>query len=401
MLLFLVIVMYVLANAYIVHRVLRWASCFNWRNLYRIFKIVFIAGYGLVASTMVIAFCLPSGSFHRQLQKFANCWEGMFIYLLLFAACTDLIRFIMKKIGALKEQHLTNPAVLLIIGAMVVGITAGTSFYGFAHANEVTEKNYDIEVDKVCKDKEFMRVALIADLHLGYSIDENELAQVVDIVNRKKVDLIVLAGDIFDNNYDSLSDPKKLSSMLASMKSQYGTYAVWGNHDVTERLFSGFSVASRTSVKRSGKMDDFLKESNVKVLNDETTLVHDAFYLVGRLDYEKAGDGTNHRKKLSTLLEGVDKSKPVFLIDHEPRKLGEVAKQNVDVMFSGHTHNGQFFPLNLGCKLAWENSTGCKKIDQMYSIVTSGVGVYGPDMRVGTDADVSIVDIAFNDANEN
>lgn len=88
-------------------------------------------------------------------------------------------------------------------------------------------------------------------------------------------------------------------------------------------------------------------------------------------------------------------SKPVIVINHEPDKLHEAADMGVDVMLSGHTHAGQFFPLTIVQPFAWENYWGIKKIDNMYSVVTSGVGLYGPAMRVGTDSEVMSVEINF------
>ena len=64
-----------------------------------------------------------------------------------------------------------------------------------------------------------------------------------------------------------------------------------------------------------------------------------------------------------------------------------------DILLCGHTHDGQFFPLNIAIRSVWENPSGLLKKDDMYSIVTSGVGIYGPDMRVGTDADITVVEI--------
>ena len=51
--------------------------------------------------------------------------------------------------------------------------------------------------------------------------------------------------------------------------------------------------------------------------------------------------------------------------------------------------------LNIAIRTAWENPAGLKTVGRMTSVVTSGVGVYGPDMRIGTDADISVVDIQF------
>ena len=91
----------------------------------------------------------------------------------------------------------------------------------------------------------------------------------------------------------------------------------------------------------------------------------------------------------------MDKSKPILVIDHEPRELQELADAGVDLDLSGHTHDGQVFPANIITDLKWENSCGDLKKDNMYSIVTSGIGVFGPFMRVGTKSEICIIDVDF------
>ena len=53
------------------------------------------------------------------------------------------------------------------------------------------------------------------------------------------------------------------------------------------------------------------------------------------------------------------------------------------------------FPGNIVMKFLWENPCGYLKKDQMHSIVTSGAGLFGPNMRVGTKAEICVVDIRF------
>ena len=91
----------------------------------------------------------------------------------------------------------------------------------------------------------------------------------------------------------------------------------------------------------------------------------------------------------------MDLTKPVLVIDHEPRELQELADAGVDVDLCGHTHDGQLFPGNLLSGLMWENSCGYLQKDSMHNIVTSGVGVFGPDMRVGTNAEICDIRIHF------
>ncbi|WP_269131943.1 metallophosphoesterase [Mediterraneibacter faecis] len=207
--------------------------------------------------------------------------------------------------------------------------------------------------------------------------------------------MVVLAGDIFDNEYEALDDPKYLSETLHQIQSKYGTYAVYGNHDVKETLVAGFSIGASKKALRDPRMDEFMEKAGITVLEDESELIDQKFYLVGRLDGEKNGRGTSKRKSIEELTADLDQTKPLFVMNHELDELKEYDKAGVDVLFSGHTHAGQFFPLTIVQPFAWKNYWGVKKIGDMYSIVTSGVGVYGPNIRVGTDSEIMVVTVHF------
>ena len=103
------------------------------------------------------------------------------------------------------------------------------------------------------------------------------------------------------------------------------------------------------------------------------------------------------RKTIEELLENVDKTKPIFVLDHEPYELEELSNNGVDLDLSRHTHNGQMFPSNIFIKLIWKNAHGLLKVNSMYNVVTSGIGVYGPNMRVGTTAEVANINIKFKE----
>ena len=93
----------------------------------------------------------------------------------------------------------------------------------------------------------------------------------------------------------------------------------------------------------------------------------------------------------------MDLKKPVFVIDHQPRELEELAAAGVDADFCGHTHDGQMFPGNLLMKFLWENSYGYMQVGSMHNIVTSGVGLFGPNMRVATKAEICPITVNFGE----
>ena len=94
-------------------------------------------------------------------------------------------------------------------------------------------------------------------------------------------------------------------------------------------------------------------------------------------------------------MDGLDTSRMVISLEHEPRFLQENADAGVDVMLCGHTHDGQLFPLNLTSKMLWKNSCGYLQVGNMHNIVTSGVGLFGPNMRVATKAEICSITLHF------
>ncbi len=82
--------------------------------------------------------------------------------------------------------------------------------------------------------------------------------------------------------------------------------------------------------------------------------------IVGRDDISSGRFG-RQRKKLSELIQEHEKNKPIIVLDHQPKNLSEAQKNGVDIQFSGHTHNGQLWPLNLIVKRLFEVPVGYKK----------------------------------------
>ena len=265
------------------------------------------------------------------------------------------------------------------------------------NARVIHVNNYEVDVEKTCAAGKELNVVLLADLHIGYNMGCAQMERMVNKVNQQDADVIVIAGDLFDNSYESLDDPKRLREILMSMKSKYGVYCVYGNHDIEEPIIAGFTLKKKKNKLNDERMTKFIESMNFKLLRDETTLVDDAFYIVGRRDDERPGNKEETRLDIAELTKNLDETKPILVVDHEPRELQETADAGADLDLCGHTHDGQVFPGNLTIKLFWENACGYLKKDQMHNIVTSGVGLYGADMRTFTDAE--ICDIKVNFAN--
>ena len=385
---------YLGVSSYMMFRFFYWMKHCNHRFNWLRFKVPFAVVYLFMALSPVIAFLLPKSAVAIVIRRISTYWIGIMLYSLLYVVLFDLLRLIAKH-TKLKNTLLFSRGSVISIGSVVVACAVATCLYGIFNARNIKVNEYSVTVNKSCGSDKHLKAVLVADLHMGYAIGVDHITNMVEKINQQDADIVIIAGDIFDNSYDGMDDPEGIKAQLKSIKSKYGVYAVYGNHDIDEKILMGFTFDWGGKQLHSEKMTNFMKECNIKLINDESILINDEFYLVGRRDTDKPGTEDGTRAEISELTKDLDKTKPIFVLSHEPDELQKTADAGADIDFSGHTHDGQLFPGNLTIGLFWENPCGMIKKDNMYSIVTSGVGVYGTFMRVGTDAEICSVDIDF------
>lgn len=385
---------YLGVSSYMMFRFFYWMKHCNHRFNWLRFKVPFAVVYLFMALSPVIAFLLPKSAVAIVIRRLSTYWIGIMLYSLLYVVLFDLLRLIAKH-TKLKNTLLFSRGSVISIGSVVVACAVATCLYGIFNARNIKVNEYSVTVNKSCGSDKHLKAVLVADLHMGYAIGVDHITNMVEKINQQDADIVIIAGDIFDNSYDGMDDPEGIKAQLRSIKSKYGVYAVYGNHDIDEKILMGFTFDWGGKQLHSEKMTNFMKECNIKLINDESVLINDEFYLVGRRDTDKPGTEDGTRAEVSELTKDLDKTKPIFVLSHEPDELQKTADAGADIDFSGHTHDGQLFPGNLTIGLFWENPCGMIKKDNMYSIVTSGVGVYGTFMRVGTDAEICSVDIDF------
>ena len=385
---------YLGVSSYMMFRFFYWMKHCNHRFNWLRFKVPFAVVYLFMALSPVIAFLLPKSAVAIVIRRISTYWIGIMLYSLLYVVLFDLLRLIAKH-TKLKNTLLFSRGSVISIGSVVVACAVATCLYGIFNARNIKVNEYSVTVNKSCGSDKHLKAVLVADLHMGYAIGVDHITNMVEKINQQDADIVIIAGDIFDNSYDGMDDPEGIKAQLKSIKSKYGVYAVYGNHDIDEKILMGFTFDWGGKQLHSEKMTNFMKECNIKLINDESVLINDEFYLVGRRDTDKPGTEDGTRAEISELTKDLDKTKPIFVLSHEPDELQKTADAGADIDFSGHTHDGQLFPGNPTIGLFWENPCGMIKKDNMYSIVTSGVGVYGTFMRVGTDAEICSVDIDF------
>lgn len=342
-----------------------------------------------------LAFILPEDNFlRRPLFKIGAYWLGISLYLILYVAVIDLLRWIYSKIFKDKYNEFYARTICTLL---IIILTAVTSIYGIINAKIVRTTEYDITINKDGGNFKEMTIAMFGDPQFGYNIGEYHLKQAVDIINKNDVDIVCVVGDIFDNQYSAIKNPDKLIDLFNQIKSKYGMYAVLGNHDVEEPILCGFTFNDETLENKlaSKEMLDFIRKSGMVLLYDENVIINDSVNLYGRADQERPNLGNITRKESGELFKEVDVSKPIMVLDHEPREYDELEKAGVDLMMAGHTHDGQLWPTKIATDIIWENPYGLLVKNAFHAITTSGLGLFGPNMRVGTIAEVCIIHVKF------
>ena len=392
MIAFLLAPVYLAINAYILLWIFRFIDACLSDTRAKSVKIICAILYIFLCLTPLFAFLLPASDLKKTVARTGNYWMGVFLYTVIIVAALDLIRVIVKRVPALKKCIPETKRFFVSVCCFACVAAAGISIYGIWNAKNIQVTEYTVDINKDISQSDSLKIVLAADLHMGYSIGYRHVERIVRQINAQNPDIVCFAGDIFDNHYDAIDEAEKIKEVLRTIKAPLGVYACYGNHDYEEEILAGFTFSSQEKVEIGEQMRELLEESGIRTLEDETILVDDRFYLTGRRDYSSGKSGIT-RKSPEQLLQDLDKTKPIIVMDHQPKQLAELAEAGADLDLCGHTHDGQLFPGNIVTALMWENSCGYLKKEDMHNIVTSGAGIFGPYMRVGTKSEIVVINV--------
>ncbi|HZV12145.1 MAG TPA: metallophosphoesterase, partial [Candidatus Kapabacteria bacterium] len=262
-------------------------------------------------------------------------------------------------------------AVLCVVGIVVLS--------GYINARNPRVKKLELVVPKQNPQRKELNIAVASDIHLGTIISNGRLHSIVDKINALDPDLVLLPGDVFDEDIGPVIK-NNLGEILRKIRSRLGVYAITGNHE----YIGGVEAAC-----------NYMTAHGIKVLRDEAVTVDDTIQIVGREDLSIKGFAGKQRKPLDELMRGIDKQRPVILMDHQPFHLEEAVRNGVDLQLSGHTHHGQLWPFNFITKKMYEVSWGYKKKENTHFYVSCGAGTWGPPIRTGNTPEIMHLRLRF------
>lgn len=306
-------------------------------------------------------------------------WMAAMTFLFMALLLVDFIRLLHRWFNFIPAPFIQRPE---LTGLAVVLLVTGVIIYGAWNSRHPRLVHYDITIPKSAGSLNELHVVAVSDIHLGTIMHNGRLLPMVRQVNDLNPDLILLPGDTIE---ESVSEPleREMAESLRLLESKYGAFAVFGNH---EYIGGHPEEAARR-----------LQEAGITVLRDEYREIAGSFYLVGRdYQYWDRSGGTG-RQALSQVMDGLDRSLPVILVDHQPSNLKEGQEQGVDLQVSGHTHQGQWFPFNLVTRRVFETDWGYLRKGDFQLIVSCGFGTWGPPVRVGNVPEIVDITLRFTD----
>lgn len=309
--------------------------------------------------------------------KAGSWWLGAMLYLTLFFLVADLIRGLNSLFNAtdiLKFSWNSDKGRVLVV--VTYAITAIVLAFGYYNAKIPVVRNQEILVDKYLPGGP-QRLVLVSDLHLGMMISNGRLETLVNAVNSLDADVVLMAGDVFDEDPGPVIR-NNMGDLLKNLKARQGVFAVTGNHE-----YYGNPAEARR----------YLEDHRITVLSDSTVILPSGIVLAGRQDITGEQMSGLQRKSISELLEGFDKSKPLVVIDHQPYKLKQVSDEGIDLQVSGHTHNGQMWPFNYITDAIFEIGYGYGKIGKSHFYVSSGYGTWGPPIRTNSRSEIVVLEM--------
>ena len=291
----------------------------------------------------------------RGLFQVGSVWLVFLLYMVLTLLVVDAVAWI-----GLRIPYRFWISLVLCLTVLVVG------HYRYKHpkVNVVP-----LSFEKECTLAKPLTIVAVSDVHLGEGTGCKALVRYVDLINAQHPDVIVIAGDLVDNSVGPLYRDR-MADELAHLSAPHGIFMVPGNHE----YISGIE-----------EVEQFLKSTPITLLRDSVVTLPGDIQLIGRDDKSNPT-----RVSLDTLMARTDVTRPVIVLDHQPYGVAKADSLGVDLLFCGHTHRGQVWPLTWVTDRLFEQSHGYRRWTHSHVYVSQGVSLWGPPFRIGSDSELVV-----------
>ena len=322
-------------------------------------KVMICACIGIATCGVFLSIALRSSGlpalFSRGLFHLGSVWLLFLLYMVLTLLVVDAVAWM-----GLRIPYRFWAALSLCLIALVIG------HYRYKHPKVSV---IPLSFEKKCTHTQPLTIVAVSDVHLGEGTGRKALARYVDLINAQHPDVIVIAGDLVDNSVGPLYRDR-MADELARLSAPHGIFMVPGNHE----YISGIE-----------EVEQFLKSTPITLLRDSMVTLPGNIQLIGRDDKSNPT-----RVSLDTLMARTDVTRPVIVLDHQPYGVAKADSLGVDLLFCGHTHRGQVWPLTWVTDHLFEQSHGYRPWPHSHVYVSQGLSLWGPPFRIGSDSELVV-----------
>ena len=330
-------------------------ASFDLRAALIVFSQVFIVGalLGFRYTNWVVAL----------FYQIAAVWLGLVNFFFVAASLAWALDLLLR-VALPNAVHLhARPwiASFLFTGAIAFGI------YGILNARWIRIRRRSIRLERLPDSWRGRTALIISDLHLGNINGVRFARRIASLAGRLNPDVIFIPGDLFDG---TKAEPARIAAPLFALTPPFGVFFVSGNHEE----FGG-----------STHYAEALKPEGFRVLDNEMAQV-DGLRVIGVSYSSSVNPGRLRHFLLDLHLEQGPAS---ILLQHVPNRLPIAEQAGVSLQICGHTHGGQVFPFSWIVHRAFGKFTyGLQRFGSLQVLTSSGVGTWGPPMRVGTHSEM-------------
>ena len=265
---------------------------------------------------------------------------------------------------------------LLCLGSLPVGWMGITSIvvllvvYGMSLWGGFSEpqiKRISLKIPNMPK----LKIALLSDSHLGMGVSYKRFEKAIQTIEDEIPDVVFVLGDVFEYG----PNRSQYAARLKKLYTPLGMYGVFGNHE----YYVGYENSKA-----------FFNEAGITLLENTTLVLPNRVQLVGLKDIHTARVSA---QEVTDLIASLNPQKPIILLSHTPKYAEEAAAAGADLMFSGHTHNGQLWPFNYLVRLQFPRVYGLFDVENMKFYITSGLFYWGIPLRFLAPAEIPIVEV--------
>jgi uncharacterized protein len=343
------------------------ASKLIWKILVTVLYAVLIAAYPL-AETLSHR---PMTAWSRDVTIAGYVGLPVLLYLVLFVVLSEVAIGLARLFKLLSPAVVRRPRFRTARLWMSFAVSAAVVAAGAYINNHPRIHNYAIEIPRKSSTLRELTIAFAADFHLKDTTNPRVLERFAAKVAAARPDIVLFGGDMVDGDRQD-EKLEMFEAVFRRLTPKYGVFGVAGNHDSR--------AASRT----------FFEKAGIRFLQDAVEKIDDAFYLVGRNDARSRG-----RAPVGDLLKGRDADLPIIVLDHRPTDLDAISRAGADIQLSGHTHNGQLFPINIITRGQYELAWGYKKKGATHVFVTCGIQTWGPPVRTAGVSEILVIKVTF------